>query len=137
MISVAFILSPDPYKIVKKGSKADNGGIWIFYAPVFQPGKKVFLYIRITWVHRHQMFFIPVIGNMVVHIDFFPDPVSQEIDGIIMVFLCSLNGHSAGCFIKLPLFSGNLCIICTIKHLPVFNRCFRSVYQKLFLKIII
>ena len=122
MVSMAFILSPDPNEVVEKRGKTYHRGIRIFPAPVFQPGKQIFLRIRVTGINGHQMLLIPVICNMIIHIDLFPDPICQEIHRIIVICPDSCNLHSALRLIKGPLLSGNLCIVRAVKHLPEFQR---------------
>ena len=82
------------------------------------------------------MFFIPIISNMIIHGNFFPDPICQKTNCILMPALAICNHHTSILFIIIPVFDLYYFLSCAVIHLPIPNRLITVVYLKLlFIKI--
>ena len=76
--AVLLTVPPYPGKVIKHGSETHYRGIRVLPAPVVHPCIQILPGFLRSGVYRHQMFLLPVVSHMVIHGDFFPDPVSEK-----------------------------------------------------------
>ncbi|MNC11182.1 hypothetical protein D3C75_588720 [compost metagenome] len=101
-------------------------------APILHPVQHIRLRFRIHRINLHQMLFVPVIRGVVVHGDFFPDPVGHEADCVFMPRYNSGQNHIPRFAVIIPLFSRNFFPGRPVDNLPVFERFFGIIDSELF-----
>ncbi len=83
-ISFSFTASPHPDKVVKERGKTHHGCGRMLLTPCFKPVVQIASCFHVSWIQRHQVFFLPVIGYMIIHGDLFPYPIRHKIHGVLM-----------------------------------------------------
>jgi len=91
-------------KLVEEGGVTDNVYMWIVCNKFAQTFHGIFFCLRLTHIKSNLFFKVcPAICHSIVHMYRVPHNVSQETDGVVMKFLCIVNGHVSGFFAVLPL----------------------------------
>ena len=80
------ILAPDPDKVIKQGCEPDDVRLRMLLAPGPHPPAQIILRFGIPGIQLHQMLPVsPVVGQVVIHGNLFPDPVDEEIHRVGMI----------------------------------------------------
>lgn len=104
------------------------------FTPLLHPLQEKFLCLRVNGINLHQVFFIPVVGSMVVHGNFFPDTVGHKAHRIGVPGGGLLNGHTAFFLIIAPFIRSQQRIRGSVIYLPVPERPVAVIDGKLLLK---
>ena len=113
----ARVVSPEPGEVIEQRGEADHGGVRVVHAPLLKPGQHVGGHLRVARLHSHQARLVtPVIGEVVVHRDLFPQPHGQEVHRV------GVRGHRAldhhGAALKAPLLRRDLEAGGAVEDLP-------------------
>ena len=133
-VPVPDIASPYPNKIIKHGSKTHNSSGRMGFTPLLHPLQEKFLCLRVNGINLHQVLFIPIVGSMVVHGNFFPDTIGHKAHRIGVPCGGLLNGHTAFFLIVTPFIRSQQRIRGSVIYLPVPERPVAVIDGKLLLK---
>ena len=131
--TAAHIASENPDEVVEQGGQPDYVCIRIMLTPVPEPVLQVFPRFRMPGIQLAQVFTLPVVGCVVVHVDLFPDPPRQEGDGISVVQGAVVHRHPA---VRIfPFFIRENPVFRPVPDLPVCHRFRRIIDFELLVKI--
>ena len=133
-VPVPLAAAPDPGKIVEKRGKAHHRGIGMCPAPLLHPIQEIFLDFGIPRVNLHQMFFLPMVRDVIIHRNFFPNAVCQEAHRIGMPGSQSFHGEDAHFAVIPPFAVRNFLVQGSVINLPVFSGFRPVIYPKLLVK---
>ena len=105
-------------KLMEEGGKPHYVHIRIFLAPASQLLFYICLCLRLAYIKGHLMFGpLPVIRQVIIHMNRIPDQKSQEADRILVIW-DTLDNHFSGCFIVKPVFYRDHLAGCPVYDLP-------------------